>query len=144
MKTIKTNICLKSFEIKIMSLFYANLIYTCIYTYIGRYLLGFMCYLVEIGLFKKIKISFLMVGHTHEDVDQVFSKLGFNQDVYGKIVLESLSASLYFFCFYVRFFSIWFRFSHWLNRHAAMTLDKLMNGFEACFTPRPHSVKTNR
>lgn len=42
------------------------------------------------------------------------------------------------------FFSIWFRFSHWLNRHAAMTLDKLMNGFEACFTPRPHSVKTNR
>lgn len=33
------------------------------------------------------------------------------------------------FCFYVRFFfSIWFRFSHWLNRHAAMTLDKLIMG----------------
>lgn len=31
-----------------------------------------------------------MVGHTHEDVDQVFSKKGFNQEV------DSLSASLYF------------------------------------------------
>lgn len=49
------------------------------------------------------------------------------------------------FCFYVSFFfSIWFRFSHWLNRHAAMTLEKLMNGFETCFTPRPHSIKSNR
>ncbi|XP_061171052.1 uncharacterized protein LOC133180592 [Saccostrea echinata] len=75
----------------------------------NRYLLGFMCYLVEIGLFRKIKISFLMVGHTHEDIDQVFSK-----------------------------------FSHWLGRHAAMTLMKLMNGFEACYTPGPHSIKTNR
>lgn len=37
------------------------------------------------------------------------------------------------------FFSIWFRFSHWLNRHATMTLDKLMNGFEAC-SRQDHTV----
>lgn len=39
-----------------------------------------MAYLVEKGVFRKIKVSFLMVGHTqivghtHEDIDQVFSK----------------------------------------------------------------------
>uniref|UniRef100_A0A8W8MM29 DUF7869 domain-containing protein n=1 Tax=Magallana gigas TaxID=29159 RepID=A0A8W8MM29_MAGGI len=38
------------------------------------YVLAFMAYLVERKIFRKVKISFLMVGHTHEDVDQVFSK----------------------------------------------------------------------
>eukprot|EP00105_Crassostrea_gigas_P042039 XP_019926187.1 PREDICTED: uncharacterized protein LOC105336278 [Crassostrea gigas] len=61
----------------------------------NRYLLAFMAYLVGKGVFRKIKVSFLMVGHTNEDIDQVFSK-----------------------------------FSHWLCKHAAMTLEKLMEGFE--------------
>ena len=39
-----------------------------------RFVLGFMSLLVELKVFKKVKISFLMVGHTHEDVDQVFSR----------------------------------------------------------------------
>lgn len=30
-------------------------------------------YLVRIGVFSKIKVSFLPVGHTHEDIDQLFS-----------------------------------------------------------------------
>ena len=68
----------------------------------NRFVLAFCCYLVQLGLFKKIKIGFLMVGHTHEDVDQVFS-----------------------------------RFSSWLNRHAAITLDKLINGFSDSYTPKP-------
>ncbi|XP_062594544.1 uncharacterized protein LOC134255959 [Saccostrea cucullata] len=68
-----------------------------------------MAYLVEKGIFKKIKILFLMVGHTHEDIDQVFSK-----------------------------------FSHWYGRHAAVTVEKLMSGFEKCFTPQPTSIKTDK
>uniref|UniRef100_K1RDW3 DUF7869 domain-containing protein n=1 Tax=Magallana gigas TaxID=29159 RepID=K1RDW3_MAGGI len=40
----------------------------------NRYLLAFMAYLVGKGVFRKIKVSFLMVGHTNEDIDQVFSK----------------------------------------------------------------------
>uniref|UniRef100_A0A8W8MD19 DUF7869 domain-containing protein n=1 Tax=Magallana gigas TaxID=29159 RepID=A0A8W8MD19_MAGGI len=80
----------------------------------NRYLLAFMAYLVEKGVFRKIKVSFLMVGHTqivghtHEDIDQVFSK-----------------------------------FSHWLCKHAAMTLEKLMEGFEKCYTPTPASIRTS-
>ena len=36
--------------------------------------MGYLCHLVEEKVFDKIKLSFLMVGHTHEDVDQMFSR----------------------------------------------------------------------
>lgn len=38
-------------------------------------LMGFLASLVQQNVFKKIKLSFLMVGHTHEDVDQMFSRV---------------------------------------------------------------------
>lgn len=41
----------------------------------NRYIMAFSAYLIEMGIFKEIYISFLMVGHTHEDVDQVFSRI---------------------------------------------------------------------
>ncbi|XP_053398137.1 uncharacterized protein LOC128556611 [Mercenaria mercenaria] len=41
----------------------------------NRFVLGFLAYLIEAGVFKKVKLSFLMVGHTHEDIDQIFSRL---------------------------------------------------------------------
>ena len=46
----------------------------CGICYFPRYVLGFLCHLVECGIFDKVKVSFLIVGHTHEDVDQVFSR----------------------------------------------------------------------
>lgn len=30
--------------------------------------------MVDNGVFKKVKISFLLVGHTHENIDQLFSR----------------------------------------------------------------------
>ena len=39
----------------------------------GRYLMAFLALLVEHNVFKKIVLSFLPVGHTHEDIDQFFS-----------------------------------------------------------------------
>ncbi|CAB4032559.1 Hypothetical predicted protein [Paramuricea clavata] len=39
----------------------------------NKFVLGFLAILVKMGLFRKIKLSFLMVGHTHEDIDQMFS-----------------------------------------------------------------------
>ena len=29
--------------------------------------------LVELGIFKKVKVGFLLVGHTHDHIDQMFS-----------------------------------------------------------------------
>ena len=40
----------------------------------GQYLFGFLSLLVERGVFKKVLLSFLPVGHTHEDIDQLFGR----------------------------------------------------------------------
>lgn len=39
----------------------------------NKYLLGLASMLVDEGVFRKVKISFLPKGHTHEDPDQMFS-----------------------------------------------------------------------
>ena len=40
----------------------------------NRYLLFFCGLLVAWKIFRKVKVSFLPVGHTHEDIDQMFSR----------------------------------------------------------------------
>lgn len=40
----------------------------------SQVLFTYLSWLVEIGVFKKIKVNYLMVGHTHEIIDQVFSR----------------------------------------------------------------------
>lgn len=39
----------------------------------NRYMLAFLAHLVQLRVFKEIILSFLVVGHTHEDIDQRFS-----------------------------------------------------------------------
>jgi len=41
----------------------------------NKYLVGMLAYLVQRGVFKKVLVSFLPKGHTHEDIDQLFSRL---------------------------------------------------------------------
>jgi hypothetical protein len=41
----------------------------------GKYLVAFCELLVSLKVCKEIKINFLPVGHTHEDIDQFFSRL---------------------------------------------------------------------
>ncbi|WAQ94150.1 hypothetical protein MAR_006621, partial [Mya arenaria] len=51
----------------------------------NRFVIGFLALLVQAGIFKKIKLSFLMVGHTHEDIDQLFSR--FSTNVRDKMIM---------------------------------------------------------
>lgn len=41
----------------------------------SRFLFGWLGCLVKWGVFKEVYVSFLPVGHTHEDIDQLFSRL---------------------------------------------------------------------
>jgi hypothetical protein len=54
----------------------------------NKYVFGFLSNLVAKGVFETIVVSFLPVGHTHEDIDQIFSQLA------GKLGETSLTLSL--------------------------------------------------
>lgn len=41
----------------------------------SRFMFGWLGCLVKWGMFKDVYVSFLPVGHTHEDIDQLFSRL---------------------------------------------------------------------
>ncbi len=41
----------------------------------SRYLFAYLGWMILSGVFKRIVVSFLPVGHTHEDIDQFFSRL---------------------------------------------------------------------
>ncbi|XP_066266678.1 uncharacterized protein [Branchiostoma lanceolatum] len=42
----------------------------------NRWILAYCCVLVKLNVVRKVKVSYLMVGHTHEDIDQLFSRIG--------------------------------------------------------------------
>ena len=39
----------------------------------NHYVFAYLSYLVQKGIFREIDVNFLPVGHTHEDIDQLFS-----------------------------------------------------------------------
>ena len=40
----------------------------------GMNLYTYLSFLVHTGVFRKVKVNYLLVGHTHENIDQVFSR----------------------------------------------------------------------
>ena len=59
----------------------------------GKWLMAFLALLVEAGTFTKIIVRFLPVGHTHEDIDQFFSRISMvlrRRDAHSRLALEKL------------------------------------------------------
>jgi hypothetical protein len=64
----------------------------------SRYLLGFCAYLVHLGVVKDVVVSFLPVGHTHEDIDQLFSRISVylqQHDARSRLALEEAVHAAY-------------------------------------------------
>ncbi|KXJ07141.1 hypothetical protein AC249_AIPGENE5999 [Exaiptasia diaphana] len=64
----------------------------------NKYIMAFASHLVEIKMFKEVHISYLMVGHAHEDVDQFFSRISVklrNKDVMTLPELHNTIATSY-------------------------------------------------
>ena len=41
----------------------------------NRYVMAYCNMLVDLGVFERVELNFLPVGHTHCDVDQLFSRI---------------------------------------------------------------------
>ena len=57
----------------------------------SQYVKGFAATLVACGVFKKITITYLPVGHTHEDIDQMFSVFSKKLEVQDAYTREALA-----------------------------------------------------
>ncbi len=56
----------------------------------NKYTMAYFYMLVERGIFQKIKIGFLLVGHTHDQIDQMFSRFSLKLNKQRAFRLESL------------------------------------------------------
>lgn len=64
-----------------------------VYSNKSKTMMKYATWLVDTGVFKKVKVCFLLVGHTHENIDQMFSRLSVKlrkSDIfYGEDLVEA-------------------------------------------------------
>jgi hypothetical protein len=58
----------------------------------NRAVMAYLCWLVQRRIFKEIHVSFLPVGHTHEDIDQVWSRTSIQMKGHNVCCEEELFA----------------------------------------------------
>ncbi|GBG82102.1 hypothetical protein CBR_g34382 [Chara braunii] len=56
----------------------------------NKFVLSYLVFLVKMRVFSKVKLNFLLVGHTHEDIDQMFSCFSRKQAAHGTFDLLEL------------------------------------------------------
>ncbi len=60
----------------------------------NRYFMGYFEMLVARGIVKDVYVSFLPVGHTHEDIDQVFSRTSAHLRCHNAVTISDLADEL--------------------------------------------------
>jgi hypothetical protein len=90
----------------------------------NMYLMAFLALLVEHGVFEECIVSFLPVGHTHEDIDQMFSRFAValrKSDFHSRLGLGKILEGAYHMRSgegaRVQHLSRWTNFSDWLLPH---------------------------
>ena len=56
----------------------------------NKYVMAYLSYLVQVGVFKKITMSYLPVGHTHADIDALFGNLSTAFKSYDAVNISKL------------------------------------------------------
>ena len=90
----------------------------------NKFLMSFLAMLVEHGVFEECVVSFLPVGHTHEDIDQMFSRFAValrKADFHSRLGLAAILEGAYHMrtgeAARVFHMSRWTNFSEWLTPH---------------------------
>ena len=100
--------------------------------------MAFLSLLVEAGTFRKIIVSFLPVGHTHEDIDQFFSRIAMalrRNDAHSRLELERIiretrcSSSEWGSVNLVRHWENVANIKGWLEQHGVVKM-KAITGFQ--------------
>ncbi|XP_068753053.1 uncharacterized protein [Montipora capricornis] len=102
----------------------------------NQFVIIFLAVLVKRQIFKKVKINFLMVGHTHEDIDQFFSKIAASiakKNIRTLRELMELVDEAYTPCPHVEFVDVIYDVKSWL-REAKAELHNITNPH--CFVLR--------
>ena len=55
---------------------------------------GYLGMLIKFNVIRKVVVSFLPVGHTHEDVDQFFSRISVHLRQHDAVTIEKLAAEV--------------------------------------------------
>ena len=53
---------------------------------------SYLSLMIEIGMFDLIKMGFLPVGHTHEDIDQAFSRIAVHLNRNDAIDMDKIAS----------------------------------------------------
>jgi hypothetical protein len=56
----------------------------------SRFLMAYLGELIRAGVFREVYVSFLPVGHTHEDIDQMFSRFAMGIRVRDTVTMEEM------------------------------------------------------
>ena len=56
----------------------------------NHYVFGFLAYLVALGYFEQIQVTFLPVGHTHEDIDAKFGNFSASLRILNALTMKEL------------------------------------------------------
>lgn len=60
----------------------------------GKFLMAYLADLVDKGVFREVHVGFLPVGHTHEDIDQLFSRISVNLRVNNAVSRHALGKAM--------------------------------------------------
>ena len=60
----------------------------------NRYVLGFLAKLVQDEVFKTVELHFLLQGHTHEDIDALFSKIKNYMRLHSVLTISDLKRTI--------------------------------------------------